>query len=509
MNNLIPLFVAISSLIIGSILGYYARRSIAKRQAKTVEAKVEKLISEAKREASNIIFKAKEKAVKALDELKREELRRRDEYSRTRRRIEQREELLDRKEAELKKEDGDLKLKVEQIKKVKEEINELKEKEIGKLEEISVFSRDKAKEELLKLIETQCQKDLFEQLKKLEGGRREELEKKAKEIMVSVMQRFDASQITEATTTTVSLPSDEMKGRIIGKEGRNIKTLERLTGVDVIVDETPETIIISGFDPVRRQVARSALEKLIADGRIQPARIEEMVEKAKEEINEKIKEAGEVAVYDAGVVGLDPRLVQLLGRLRFRTSFGQNVLLHSLESAHLAGMLAAELGADVAVAKKAALLHDIGKAVDHEVPGTHVEIGKRILEKFGVDEKVIKAMQAHHEEYPYETLEACVVQAAEAVSAARPGARKETLENYLKRLEELEKIATSFEGVEKAYAIQAGREIRVFVTPEKIDDIKAYKLAKDIAQEIEKELKYPGEIKVTVIRETRAIEYAR
>ena len=509
MSNLIPLLVAIGGLVIGSILGYYARRSIAKRQSQTVEAKLEKLISEAKIEARDIIFRAKEKAVKALDELKKEEQRRSDEYARTRRRLEQREELLDRKEGEVKIEEENLKLKVEQIKKVREEINELREKEIKNLEKIAGFSQDKAKEELLKLVETQYQRDLFEQLKKLEGGGREELEKKAREIMAAAMQRFDSSQITEMTTTAVSLPSDEMKGRIIGKEGRNIKTLERLTGVDVIVDETPETIVISGFDPVRRQVAKLALEKLMADGRIQPARIEEMVEKAKEEINVKIKEAGEIAVYDAGVIGLDPRLIQLLGRLRFRTSFGQNVLMHSLESAHLAGMLAAELGGDVAVAKKAALLHDIGKAVDHEVSGSHVEIGKRILEKFGIDEAVVKAMQSHHEEYPYETLESRIVQAAEAVSAARPGARKETLENYLKRLEELEKIATAFEGVDKAYAIQAGREIRVFVTPEKIDDIKAYKLAKDIACEIEKELKYPGEIKVTVIRETRAIEYAR
>ncbi|MCJ7786833.1 ribonuclease Y, partial [Patescibacteria group bacterium] len=453
--------------------------------------------------------KAKEKAVKALDELKMEEQRRRDEYSRTRKRLEQREELLDKKEEGIKKEEEDLKVKIEQVKRVKDEINQLRDEEIKNLEKISGYSQNKAKEELIKLIETQYQKDLFEQIKKLEGERREELEKKGREIMAFSKQRFDASQVSEITTTTVSLPSDDMKGRIIGKEGRNIKTLERLTGVDVIVDETPETIIISGFDPVRRQVAKLALEKLMVDGRIQPARIEEMVDKAKQEINDKIKEAGEVAVYDVGVVGLDPRLTQLLGRLRFRTSFGQNVLMHSIESAHLAGMLASELGADVVVCKKAALLHDIGKAVDHEVSGSHVEIGKRILEKFGIDEAVIKGMLPHHEEYPYETIESRIVQAAEAISAARPGARKETLDNYLKRLEELEKIATGFEGVEKAYAIQAGREIRVFVTPEKIDDIKAFKLAKDIAVEIEKELKYPGEIKVMVIRETRAIEYAR
>jgi len=509
MSELIPLFVAVIGLMVGSLLGYYARRSIAKRQAKTVEAKVDKLIGEAKNEARDIIFKAKEKATKVVDELKKEEQRRQDEYLRIRKRLEQKEEALDQREETLRSEQENLNLKVEQIKEIKGEVNKIKEEEIKKLEKIAKFSKDQAKDELLKIIENQYQKELFEQLKKLEKERKEELEKKARDIMVSAMQRLDSSQIAEATSTIVSLPSDEMKGRIIGKEGRNIKTLERLTGVDVIIDETPETLVISGFDPVRRQIAKLALEKLMADGRIQPARIEEMVEKAKQEIDEKIKEAGEAAVYDTGVVGLDPKLIQLLGRLRFRTSFGQNVLLHSIESAHLAGMLASELGADVTVAKKAALLHDIGKALDHEISGSHVEIGKRILEKFGIDEKVIKAMQAHHEEYPYETLESCIVQAAESVSAARPGARKETLENYLKRLEELEAIATSFSGVEKAYAIQAGREIRVFVTSEKVDDLKAYKLAKDISKEIEKELKYPGEIKVTVIRETRAIEYAR
>ena len=509
MQTLIPLLVGIVALLGGSILGYYTRKSVAKRQSKNVESKLDKLISEAKSEAGDIIFKAKEKAVKALDELKREEQRRRDEYSTTRKRLEQKEETLDKKEVSLKNTDEDLKLKSEQIKKIRDEIEELKGQEIKKLEKIASLSVAKAKEELFRLVESQYEKDLFEQLKKLEQGKKAELEEKAHNIMATAMQRFDMPQIVEATTTTVSLASDDMKGRIIGKEGRNIKTLERLTGVDVIVDETPQAITISGFDPIRRQIAKVALDKLMADGRIQPARIEEMVKKATEEINLKAKEAGETAVYDAGIVGLDSRLVQLIGRLRYRTSYGQNVLLHSLESAHLAGMLAQELGADVAVAKKAGLLHDIGKAVDHEVSGTHVELGIKILEKFGIDEAVILAMKSHHEDYPYETLESRIVQAAEAVSAARPGARKETVENYIKRLEELEAIATGFEGVEKAYAIQAGREIRVFVTPEHVDDIKAYKLAREIAKEIEKELKYPGEIKITVIRETRVIEYAR
>ena len=509
MVSLISLIVAIIALGMGSVLGYFARQSIAKRQANTVEAKIDKLVSEAKAQAQEIILQAKNKAVKALDEIKKEEARRQEEFRRSQQRLERKEELVEQKANKLEKEESDFREKVEKVREIKLELERLKEEEIKNLEKISKLSQPQAKKELLKLIEDRNKEEIFSQIQKLEKFRKEELEKKAREIMVSALQRYASSQATDITTTIVSLPNDELKGKIIGREGRNIKTLERLTGVEVIIDDTPETIIISGFDPIRRHIAKTALEKLILDGRIQPARIEEMVEKAKEEIDVKIKEAGEAAVYDVGVVGLDTRLINLLGRLTFRTSFGQNVLLHSIESAHLAGMLASELGTDVVVCKKAALLHDIGKAVDHEVQGSHVEIGIKILEKFNIDQKVIDAMKSHHEDYPFETLEAVIVQAAEAVSAARPGARKESLENYLKRLEELEKIAVSFEGVEKAYAIQAGREIRIFVNPEKIDDLQAYKLAKNIAEEIEKELKYPGEIKVNVIRETRVIEYAR
>lgn len=509
MVSLISLIVAIIALGMGSVLGYFARQSIAKRQANTVEAKIDKLVSEAKAQAQEIILQAKNKAVKALDEIKKEEARRQEEFRRSQQRLERKEELIEQKADKLEKEEKEFREKVEKVREIKLEIERLKEEEIKNLEKISKLSQPQAKKELLKLIEDRNKEEIFSQIQKLEKFRKEELEKKAQEIMVSALQRYASSQATDITTTIVSLPNDELKGKIIGREGRNIKTLERLTGVEVIIDDTPETIIISGFDPIRRHIAKTALEKLIVDGRIQPARIEEMVEKAKEEIDVKIKEAGEAAVYDVGVVGLDTRLINLLGRLTFRTSFGQNVLLHSIESAHLAGMLASELGTDVVVCKKAALLHDIGKAVDHEVQGSHVEIGIKILEKFNIDQKVIDAMKSHHEDYPFETLEAVIVQAAEAVSAARPGARKESLENYLKRLEELEKIAVSFEGVEKAYAIQAGREIRIFVNPEKIDDLQAYKLAKNIAEEIEKELKYPGEIKVNVIRETRVIEYAR
>lgn len=509
MTELIPLLVAIGSLIIGSILGYLARQSIAKRQAHTAEAKINKLIGEAKAQAQEIILKAKDKAVKALDEIKKEEVQRQEEFRGTRQRLEKKEEVVETKVSRLEEEEKELKERVEKVRAIKIELEQLKEDRIKNIEKIARLSQAQAKKELLKLIEDKNKEEIFAKIQKLEKYGKEELEKKAQDVMVSALQRYGASQAAEITTTTVNLPNEEIKGKIIGREGRNIRTLERLSGVEIIIDDTPETIIISGFDPIRRQVAKIALEKLIADGRIQPARIEEMVEKAKEQIEAKIKEAGEAAVYDVGIIGLDPRLIHLLGRLSFRTSFGQNVLLHSIESAHLAGMLASELGADVAIAKKAGLLHDIGKALDHEVSGSHVEIGIRVLEKFGIEKKVIDAMKSHHEDYPFSSVEAQIVQAAEAISAARPGARKESLENYLKRLEELEKIATSFEGIEKAYAIQAGREIRVFVSPDKVDDLQAYKLAKDIAQEIEKELKYPGEIKVNVIRETRVIEYAR
>ncbi len=346
-------------------------------------------------------------------------------------------------------------------------------------------------------------------LRKLEHDRRETLENKAKEIITTAVQRFGRSHVADISTTSVVLPSDEIKGKIIGKEGRNIKTLERLTGVEIIVDDTPEAITISGFEPVRREVARVALEKLIQDGRIQPARIEEKVSEAENEVKKIIKEKGEAAVYELGIFDLPPQIVQLLGRLHFRTSYGQSVLNHSIEAAYLAAMLASELGANVEIAKRGALVHDIGKAIDHEVEGTHLELGRKILQKYGVDEKIILAMESHHGDYPFASSEAYIVTAAESMSAARPGARRDSLENYIKRLTELEKIATSFEGVEKAYAIQAGREVRIFVTPEKIDDLAALNLAREIAKRIEQELKYPGEIKVNVIRETRAVEYAR
>ena len=503
------IIVIVMALAVGSFLGYLARQTIAKKQLGTVESKLNKMIEEAKQEAKETLFKAKDKAVQIIEEVEKQERERKMQLLKMEERLEKREENLDRKTEEAERKIQDLTEKVEKVKQIKQELEGFGQKQRENLERISGLSQEDAKKELLDLIEKEHQQVLLERIKKLEDEGRQDLEKKARNIITLAMQRYAASQAAEISTTAVELPSDDLKGRIIGKEGRNIKTLEKLTGVEVIVDDTPGAIVISGFDPIRRQIAKLTLEKLISDGRIQPARIEETVEKAKEEIGAKIQEAGEAAVYDTGVAGLDPKLIKILGRLRFRTSYGQNVLLHSVEVAHLAAAIASEIGADASLVKKAGLLHDIGKAIDHEIQGSHTEIGKMILEKFNISPDIIKAVVAHHEEYPHESIESVIVQVADAISGARPGARKDTLEAYLKRLEELEKIANSFEGVEKTFAIQAGREIRVFVQPEKLDDLAARKLARQIADRIQEELKYPGEIKVNVIRETRMIEYAR
>jgi len=503
------LITGVIALVAGSFLGYVTRQGIAKKQAGSLEARLGKMSEEAKRGAKDLIIEAKDKAIKILEEAKREQKEREQQIMRLEDRLERKEQILDNKTQDLEKKQTEILEKAEKIKEIKEQISHVQEQKLAELEKIAKLSQGEAKEELLRQVEKEFGKDLIERIDKLEKEGKEELEKKARNILTYAMQRYSASQSAEVTTSSISLPSDELKGRIIGKEGRNIKTLEKLTGVEVIVDDTPGAIIISAFDPIRRQIAKMALEKLMSDGRIQPARIEEAVEKAKEELNEKVFEAGKAAAFDTGVAGLDPKLVRILGRLSFRTSYGQNVLLHSLEVAHLAASIAAEVGADVNLVKKAGLLHDIGKAVTHEVQGSHVEIGKMILQKFNISEDIIKAIQSHHEEYPYESIEAVIVQVADQISGARPGARKDTLEAYLKRLEELEKVANSFEGVEKSYAIQAGREIRVFVQPEKMDDMQAKRMAKQIAEKVHQELQYPGEIKVTVIREMRAIEYAR
>ncbi len=509
MNQFILILTGIICLGIGSVLGYYARQSIAKKRAGSIEQKLQKKISQAKNEGDAILKKAQEKAESITGQAQKESDQRRRELLESQQILLKRENLLDKKISLLEEKEKEIHQKAEGLKGVKEGLEKLKKEAEQKLEKISKFSKEEAKKELLASIETKHQQEILERIRKLEKEGTERFEKKAKEILALAIQKCALPQAQELTTSTILLKNEDIKGRIIGKEGRNIRAFERLTGVEVMVDETPETVVISGFNPIRRQIAKVALEKLIQDGRIQPAKIEEKVEEARMEIAGKIKEAGEKAVYEVGIVGLDGKLVQLLGRLYFRTSYGQNVLLHSMEVALIAETLADELGGDSQLAKRAGLLHDIGKAVDHQIQGSHVDIGIKILEKYKEEEEVIKAMKAHHEEYPAETLEAIIVKIADAVSGSRPGARKDTLENYLQRLKELEDIALSFSGVEKAYAIQAGREIRVFVKSDEIDDIGVHKLARQIVDKIEGELKYPGEIKVNVIRENRVVEYAK
>ena len=504
----IVLFAGFSGLG-GILIGYFLHKLILLQEKSSIEIKTKQLLLDAKAKAQAAIEEATKKAEELLNAAKQEEKIVMLQIRKLEEKLLHKEELLEKQKTEIEKTKEDLEEKLEKVRKKKEEMEMLEAQKKKELEKISSLTTDEAKKELFDLVEKESEKDLFERMQKLENTVRDQLENRAKDILVTIIQRLASSTASEITTATVSIPSDDIKGKIIGKEGRNIRALERAAGVEIVVDDTPGSIVISSFDPVRRQIAKIALENLILDGRIQPARIEEFVEKARGEIDKIIKQKGEAAAYETGVIGLDPRLISILGRLYFRTSYGQNVLQHSIEVAHFAGMLAAELGADEKVARAAGLLHDIGKAMDHEVQGTHVEIGRRILQKIGVDEKIIKAMQAHHEEYPYETLESIIVQTADAISGARPGARRDTLENYLKRLEDLENIVNSFEGVEKSYAIQAGREVRIFVTPEKVSDLEAKKMAKNIANRIEESLKYPGEIKVHVIRETRIVEYAR
>ncbi|MFZ3073732.1 MAG: ribonuclease Y [Minisyncoccales bacterium] len=496
-------------LAIGVAIGYYSRQALAKKRAGTIEKNIAGKLAKAKIEAQKIDQEAQSKAQKLLEASRQEIILRQREIGKTETSILKRESVLEQKIAEFEVEEKEFQEKVKKLKSLKETLDELNRQAVENLERTAGLTKVDARNELLDTLEKEYAKDLLERTRKLETEGMEPFKKRAREILVGAIQKFALSQAQEVTTSVVSLPNDDIKGRIIGKEGRNIRTLERLTGVEIIVDETPETVVISGFDPTRRQIAKIALEKLIQDSRIQPARIEETVKIAEEEIATQIKEAGEQACYDVNIPDLNPRLVQLLGRLKFRTSYGQNVLLHSVEVSHLAAAIAAEVGANVKIAKRAGLLHDIGKSVDQQIEGTHVEIGVKILEKFNVDPAVISSVRSHHEDFPYESIEGVIVQAADQISGARPGARKDTVENYLKRLGELEGIATSFGGVEKAWALQAGREIRVFVRPKDVDDWGAKKMAKDIAKRIEEELRYPGEIKVNVIRETRVIEYAK
>lgn len=496
-------------MVFGSILGYVTRQTLAKRQAGSIEQKLREKIANVEKESSEITQKAQAKAQEILDKAKSEEDDRRKAVLVAEQLLLKRENTFDRKISEFESREKEFQKKVERLQEIKKETEERHAQAITTLEQISKLSSLEAKEELIKRAAKQNEEDIVSRIRKLEREGEERFERRAKEILAYAIQKTAVSQTQEITTTTVVLPSEDIKGKIIGKEGRNIRSLERLAGVEIIVDETPEAVVISGFDPIRRHVAKVALERLIKDGRIHPARVEEEVNKAQAEIEAQTKEAGEAAVYDVGIVGIEPKLIHLLGRLKFRTSYGQNVLLHSIEVAHLCSAIAAEIGIDALVSKKAGLFHDIGKALDHQVEGSHVEIGMRVLEKFGVEKAVIDGMKSHHEEYPYESIEAIVVQTADAISASRPGARKDTLENYLKRIGELEKLAGGFTGVERAYAIQAGREIRVFVRPDNVNDLNAQQLARDIANRIEEELRYPGEIKVTLIRENRFVEYAR
>ncbi|HET8581339.1 MAG TPA: ribonuclease Y [Candidatus Paceibacterota bacterium] len=493
----------------GTAFGYFLRILISLGRHGSMELEIKQKMLQADEEAKRVVAEAEREANQHAAALTSELKERERDLKKTEDRLIRKEELLDKRQLDIDAEEEALKKKAAEIDEARAKAAALVADEQKKLEAVAHLSADEAKQQLLAVIEKNHEEDLASRLYKLEASGREKLEKKAQEILTTAVHRIGNSVVSDVLATTVTLPNDEIKGKIIGKEGRNIRAFERVSGVDVIVDDTPGTITLSSFDPIRRQVARIALENLILDGRIQPAKIEESVKKAEEEINAIIKKKGEEAAFEARVPNLDPRLLQILGRLYFRTSYGQNVLDHSVEMSHLAGILAEELGADVAVARAGALLHDIGKAVDHEVAGTHVEIGRRILQKFNVDERVIKAMQAHHEEYPYETPESYIVQVADAISGGRPGSRRDSVEQYIKRLEDLEAVANRHPGIEKTYAIQAGREVRVFVKPEEISDLEAQRLARDIALDIEKELQYPGEIKVNVIRESRSIEFAR
>lgn len=505
--KLLLVFVLIVSA--STAFGYWLRYLHALSKKGSLELSIKQALLDAKEEAARTVDEATARA-QALEEEKKHELKEYEEkLSRTEERLIKKEELLDRRQIDLDSETEAVRAKIEDIKGLKAKLD-VRAQEIEKrIEEAAGMSQEEARAHLIARAEKEYEEDLSVRMQKLELFGSEKLEQKAHEILIAAIHRIGNTLRPDVMTAVVELPSDDLKGKIIGREGRNVRTFERATGVDVLIDESPGCITLSSFDPVRREVARIALTALVADGRIQPAKIEEAVEKARKEIAETMQKMGEKAAYECDIHNLHPDLIRILGRLHYRTSYGQNVLWHSVEMAHIAGIIAAEVGANVAVAKAGALLHDIGKAVSHEVEGTHVEIGRRILEKYGVDEAVIKAMQAHHEEYPYETPESIIVQVADAISGGRPGARRDSIEHYIKRLEDLEAIANGMDGVEKSFAIQAGREVRVLVNPESMSDQEAHQLAKSIARKIEAELKYPGEIKINVIRESRAIEYAR
>ncbi|MGB4438246.1 MAG: ribonuclease Y [Sedimentibacter sp.] len=505
--------VGIICAIIGIIVGIIVRKNISESKIGSAEEEAKRIVDDATKEAEakkkEVLVEAKDEAHKIRNEYERENKERRNELQRSEKRLIKKEEMLDSKSMQVEKKEETLQTKLKDIETKQNKMEAIHEKQIEELERISGLSTEEAKNMLIDNIKREAEQEASIAVKEIERDAKENADRKAREIVTYAIQKCSADHVAETTVSVVDLPNDEMKGRIIGREGRNIRALEQLTGIDIIIDDTPEAVVISGFDPIRREVARIALEKLIADGRIHPARIEEMVEKAKKEVEQQIKDEGEQATLDTGVHGLHPELVRLLGRLKFRTSYGQNVLKHSMEVSYLAGIMAAELGADVKLAKRAGLLHDIGKAVDHEVEGPHVTIGEDLARKYKESKAVMNGIAAHHGDVEPQTVEAVLVQAADAISAARPGARRETLETYIKRLEKLEEISNSFEGVEKSFAIQAGREIRIIVKPEVTSDSSIILIAKDIVKKIEQEMEYPGQIKVNVIRESRATEYAK
>ena len=511
--GVIDIISILLGIAVGIIAGYFVRKNIYESKIGQANSEADRIIKQAEDDSKRIhkekLLEAQEEIHKLRTESERENKERRSDLQKFERRVIQKEEILDKKLQNLEQKETSLGDKLKNVAKKEEEIEAIKTQQLEKLESISGITSDKAKDLILTNAERDVRREMSIMIKEIESQAKEEAEKKSREIIGYAIQKCAADHVAETTVTVVNLPNDEMKGRIIGREGRNIRTLETLTGIDLIIDDTPEAVILSGFDPIRREVARIALEKLIADGRIHPARIEEMVDKARKEVENIIKEYGEQAAFETGVHGLHPELVKLLGRLNYRTSYGQNVLKHSIEVAHIAGIMAAEIGADIRLAKRAGLLHDIGKAVDHEMEGTHVEIGMDLLKRYKESKEVIHAMSTHHGDYEPQTIEAVLVTAADAISAARPGARRETLEAYIRRLEKLEEIANSYEGVDKSFAIQAGREIRIMVKPENVSDEDIHLLARDMTKRIEDELEYPGQIKVSIIRETRAIEYAK
>ena len=510
---IVLIVVAIVVALISAFIATQVRKNVVEKKIGSAEGKAREIIDEAIKSAEakkkEALLEAKEENLKAKNELDKEIKERRAEVQRYEKRVLNKEEAIERKSESLEKKENSLKNKEEKLAEAQTKVDELSEKRVQELERISGLTSEQAKEYLLKTVEEEVKIETAKLVKELESQAKEEADKKAKEIVVNAIQKCATDHVSETTISVVSLPNDEMKGRIIGREGRNIRTLESLTGVDLIIDDTPEAVVLSGFDPIRREIARIALEKLIVDGRIQPTRIEEMVNKARKEVETMIREEGEAATLEVGVHGIHPELVKLLGKMKFRTSYGQNALKHSIEVAHLSGLLAAEMGLDVRIAKRAGLLHDIGKAVDHEMEGTHIQLGVDLCRKYKESAVVINAVEAHHGDVEPETLIACIVQAADAISAARPVARRETLETYTNRLKQLEDITNSFEGVDKSFAIQAGREIRVMVIPEKVTDADMVLMARDISKQIEAELEYPGQIKVNVVRESRAIDYAK